>query len=680
MSFDNHTNFGYATILIPPIPALSGTTLTLAAGGAALLPAAPFNATVWPAIAVPYFNNAEIVRVTNIVGDVITIQRAQEGSNARAIVAGDQFANTITTKVVTDLESAVSAKQDSYAVLTTLGLLASAVGWLHNDGAGILAYSTPTASDVGAEPSLGNPAADGYVLSSTAAGVRSWIPIPSAPVTSVFGRVGNVIAQSGDYTKSDVGLGNVENTALSTWAGSSNLTTLGTITTGVWNGTAIGVVNGGTGLTSISASRLLWSTASNTLGQISLGLGMNVTSSELRTPQDLQITAEPQFRSIDLHDISANGTFVDFVSTGTGSRNWTTGVNLVSANGNFSIYDVNAFREVIKLDTSGNTTIFGSIQSGTPSGGTAQLWKLGEWSGGLVRVEIAGTSYLLAASSQDLRNTANPTFAGLNSSGVIIPTVDNVSGIGSSSKKFYEGWFGSGGLFVVKGDLVSSFGLAGSGTDNYIRLVGNATSWDIAAKSDDVWGVAEAGVAYRLTIAKTTGNTVLTGNITTGTPSGGTAKSWKFGEWNSGLVRVEVDGSPYQLAASGQDLRTTASPTFAGFTAGGFSASGGNLVGPSAYSIFGAGGISSGGAIQIFDATSADKVSFLNGGSEKGQFNSSGLLVTGSIEGNSTIKTGAPSGGTAKPWKLGDYTAGIAAQAGKVRVEIDGVAYDLLTA
>lgn len=42
-------------------------------------------------------------------------------------------------------------------------------------------------------------------------------------------------------------INNVENTALSTWAGSTNLTTLGTITTGVWNGTAIGISKGGTG-------------------------------------------------------------------------------------------------------------------------------------------------------------------------------------------------------------------------------------------------------------------------------------------------------------------------------------------------------------------------------------------------------------------------------------------------
>ena len=40
-------------------------------------------------------------------------------------------------------------------------------------------------------------------------------------------------------SKSDVGLSAVENTALSTWAGSANITTLGTISTGTWNATAI---------------------------------------------------------------------------------------------------------------------------------------------------------------------------------------------------------------------------------------------------------------------------------------------------------------------------------------------------------------------------------------------------------------------------------------------------------
>ena len=56
-------------------------------------------------------------------------------------------------------------------------------------------------------------------------------------------------------SKSKVGLNNVENTALSTWAGSNNLTTVGTISTGIWSGTSVAITNGGTGATSAAAAR-----------------------------------------------------------------------------------------------------------------------------------------------------------------------------------------------------------------------------------------------------------------------------------------------------------------------------------------------------------------------------------------------------------------------------------------
>lgn len=47
------------------------------------------------------------------------------------------------------------------------------------------------------------------------------------------------LAFKDSLSKSDVGLGNVENTTLSTWAGTSNITTVGTIKSGTWNGTKI---------------------------------------------------------------------------------------------------------------------------------------------------------------------------------------------------------------------------------------------------------------------------------------------------------------------------------------------------------------------------------------------------------------------------------------------------------
>jgi hypothetical protein len=57
---------------------------------------------------------------------------------------------------------------------------------------------------------------------------------------------------------------------------------------------------------------------------------------------------------------------------------------------------------------------------------------------------------------------------------------------------------------------------------------------------------------------------------------------------------------------------------------------------------------------------------------------SRGDLYAGAADLN-TVTTGAPSGGTAGIWKLGTFTSGAAVQGGKVRIEINGVAYDLLT-
>lgn len=58
----------------------------------------------------------------------------------------------------------------------------------------------------------------------------------SYPVTSVVGLTG-AVTKAG--LRSALDLSNVENTKLSTWAGTSNITTVGTITTGTWHGSVI---------------------------------------------------------------------------------------------------------------------------------------------------------------------------------------------------------------------------------------------------------------------------------------------------------------------------------------------------------------------------------------------------------------------------------------------------------
>ena len=106
MAFDAHANFGYSTVQ-SPAPGLLGTSLIVAAGQGALFPAAPFNCTVWPSGVLPLASNAEIVRVTAVVGDTLTIVRAQEGSSIVNITTGFQIANTTSVKVFTDIEDAV---------------------------------------------------------------------------------------------------------------------------------------------------------------------------------------------------------------------------------------------------------------------------------------------------------------------------------------------------------------------------------------------------------------------------------------------------------------------------------------------------------------------------------------------------------------------------------------------
>ena len=63
------------------------------------------------------------------------------------------------------------------------------------------------------------------------------------------GIVGEEVAD----VKTDLSLNNVENTAISTWTGSTNIASVGTVTAGTWQGTDVGIAHGGTGASTAQA-------------------------------------------------------------------------------------------------------------------------------------------------------------------------------------------------------------------------------------------------------------------------------------------------------------------------------------------------------------------------------------------------------------------------------------------
>jgi hypothetical protein len=56
-----------------------------------------------------------------------------------------------------------------------------------------------------------------------------------------------------------------------TYVGATSITTLGTVSTGTWQGTAVGTVYGGTGMTSYTSGDIVYASASNTLSKLAKG-------------------------------------------------------------------------------------------------------------------------------------------------------------------------------------------------------------------------------------------------------------------------------------------------------------------------------------------------------------------------------------------------------------------------
>lgn len=175
------------------------------------------------------------------------------------VTLGSGLTLNATTHVLT---AGVGSYQPINAKLTAISGLANGAGWLHNDGAGVFVYSTPTKTDV----SLGN-VDNTSDATKNAASVTLTNKTLTAPVINLPTGI----------VKADVGLGNVDNTSDATKNSAVATLTNKTIADSQLTGTY--TASGQT----MTTSRLLGRVTAGTgaAEEISLGTGLAFVGSTL---------------------------------------------------------------------------------------------------------------------------------------------------------------------------------------------------------------------------------------------------------------------------------------------------------------------------------------------------------------------------------------------------------------
>lgn len=107
-TFDPHDNLATSTIATVN----STTEIVVQSGHGARFPSAPFNATIHPDATFPDPDNAEIVRVTDVTSDTLTITRGQEGTSQVTLAVDQRITLTVTEKSLTDIEGALNTVED----------------------------------------------------------------------------------------------------------------------------------------------------------------------------------------------------------------------------------------------------------------------------------------------------------------------------------------------------------------------------------------------------------------------------------------------------------------------------------------------------------------------------------------------------------------------------------------
>lgn len=245
-----------------------------------------------------------------------------------------------------------------------------------------------------------------------AGGAGGSIPYQSSANTTAMlanGTSGQLLKSNGGtaapswytITKSDVSLGNVENTALSTWAGTTNITTVGTISSGTWSGTAVAATKGGTGQTTFTLGDVLYSSASNTLSKLSGNT--TATKKFLRQTGTGTVSAAPAWDTVTSSDVGLGNVEDTALSTWTGSANITTvgTLSALTVSGttviNSLTYPSTDGTSGQALVTNGAGTLSWATASGSAAGGSQGDIQYNDGSGGFT----AGSYFNYGTSAYD---------------------------------------------------------------------------------------------------------------------------------------------------------------------------------------------------------------------------------------------------------------------------------------
>jgi len=141
----------------------------------------------------------------------------------------------------------------------------------------------------------------GHVLTSDATGNATWQAPAASSIITVSGTPNRVTVTAGANPVIDIDPTN--------YVGQASITTLGTISTGTWNATEISTLKGGTGLTSYSTGDILYASASNVLGKLTLGATGHVLVAG---------ASVPVWQALTVNNSNWSGTALSAANGGTG--------------------------------------------------------------------------------------------------------------------------------------------------------------------------------------------------------------------------------------------------------------------------------------------------------------------------------------------------------------------------